>query len=85
MGHLPSLITSIIIISVQVITVCMYYILYWGLEIHTWRGGFHHKCVVSTSFLIKEETRHAAFSRPCVCVFTIPYVKICNTLCNIPI
>jgi len=34
MGHLP-LITSIIIISVQVITVCMYYyILLCGLEIH---------------------------------------------------
>jgi hypothetical protein len=36
MGHLPSLMTIIIIIiSVQVITVCMYYyILYCGLEIH---------------------------------------------------
>ena len=92
MGHLP-LITIIIIISVQVITVCMYYyILYCGLEIHgevvfttckVVKRNHHHKCVVSTSFLIKviEETRHAPFSRPCVCAFTIPYVKICNTLC----
>ena len=47
------------------------------------KRNHHHKCVVSTSFLIKvkEETRHAPFSRPCVCAFTIPYVKICNTLC----
>ena len=42
---------------------------------NTWRGGFHHKCVVSTSFLIKvkeEAARLAAFSQLCVWAFTIP-------------